>query len=150
MLIETLIKKLRSTSEYLRQKSYNDLIASAHFQTVSAVLFYLQHLPQDKLASISEYHGLTEDGVDYALRKYQKIISHITHGRLSKLSYNADDVIRMVDDLQCEDCDLKEPVLVENQRTEMDVEGRDCGICENWVSVQYNYCPFCGRRLKWR
>ena len=42
-----------------------------------------------KLKKIAENHGLTPEGVDYALTQYQIVISEITHGMMSKLSYDA-------------------------------------------------------------
>ena len=61
-----------------------------------------------KLKEIAENHGLTPDGVDYALTQYQIVLYEITHGMLSKLSYNAKDIIRIAQDRWCETCDLKE------------------------------------------
>lgn len=36
----------------------------------------------------------------YVLEQYQKIICELTHSRLSKLTYNATDVMALIDDLQ--------------------------------------------------
>ena len=36
----------------------------------------------------------------YVLEQYQKIICELTHSRLSKLTYNATDVIALINDLQ--------------------------------------------------
>lgn len=59
------------------------------------------------LEQVAEYHGLTPEGVDYALRQYQIIICEITHGMLSKLSYDAHDVLRTAQERWCNTCDLK-------------------------------------------
>lgn len=60
------------------------------------------------LEEVAENHGLTPEGVDYALRQYQIVINEITHGMLSKLSYDAKDVIRIAQERWCDTCDLKE------------------------------------------
>ena len=60
------------------------------------------------LAQIAENHGLTPEGVDYALRQYQIVMCEITHGAMSKLSYDAHDVLRVAQDRWCETCELKE------------------------------------------
>lgn len=61
-----------------------------------------------KLKEIAENHGLTPEGVDYALTQYQIVICEITHGMLSKLSYDAKDIIRTAQERWCNTCDLKE------------------------------------------
>lgn len=61
-----------------------------------------------KLKEIAENHGLTPEGVDYALTQYQIVICEITHGMMSKLSYDAKDIIQMAQERWCDTCDLKE------------------------------------------
>ena len=61
-----------------------------------------------KLKKIAENHGLTPEGVDYALTQYQIVICEITHGMMSKLSYDAHDVIRVAQERWCDTCELKE------------------------------------------
>ena len=61
------------------------------------------------LKKVAENYGLTKEGVDYALCQYQIIISEITNGMLSKLSYDAHDVLAYVQDRWCETCQLKQP-----------------------------------------
>lgn len=61
------------------------------------------------LEQLAEAYGLTVDGVQFALEQYQTVICEITHSRMSKLSYFADDILRLANDLQCEGCELKEP-----------------------------------------
>jgi hypothetical protein len=39
----------------------------------------------------------------YVLEQYQKLICELTHSRLSKLTYNATDVIALINDLQNDD-----------------------------------------------
>ena len=60
------------------------------------------------LKQIAEKHGLTLDGVDYALSQYQIVVYEITHGLLSKLSYDAKDVLEIAQERWCETCDLRE------------------------------------------
>ena len=59
------------------------------------------------LEEVAERWGLTPEGVDYALEQYKEIICEITHGMLSKLSYDAKDVLRLAQERWCETCDLK-------------------------------------------
>ena len=104
-----------------------------------------------KLKEIAENHGLTPEGVDYALTQYQIVICEITHGMMSKLSYDAKDIIRTAQERWCDTCDLKEQEAVEpvNIRWEMNIRGGTCPRCLNWVQRSYNYCPFCGKAVKW-
>lgn len=46
---------------------------------------------------------------------------------------------------------LKEQEAVEpvNIRWEMGINGGNCPKCMNWVQRTYNYCPFCGKAVKW-
>ena len=67
------------------------------------------------LNEICDRHGLTHEGVDFALSQYQKIIFEITHGMLSKLTYDAQFVLQTAQERWCDSCDLKEeqkPVLI--------------------------------------
>lgn len=59
------------------------------------------------LKQIAENYGLTPEGVVYALRQYQIVMTEITHGMLSKLSYDAHDVLRYAQERWCDTCDLK-------------------------------------------
>lgn len=43
----------------------------------------------------------------------------------------------------------QEPVEPVNVRWEMNIRGGTCPRCLNWVQRSYNYCPFCGRKVKW-
>ena len=60
-----------------------------------------------KLKEICDNHGLTPEGVDFALRQYQTIVSEITHGWLSKLTYDAKYVLQTAQERWCDTCDLK-------------------------------------------
>lgn len=66
-----------------------------------------------KLKEIAEKHGLTPEGVDYALTQYQIVMCEITHGMMSKLSYDAKDIIQVAQERWCDTCDLKELESVE-------------------------------------
>ena len=59
------------------------------------------------LKQVAENYGLTPEGVDYALKQYQIVMNEITHGMLSKLSYDAHDVLRYAQERWCDTCDLK-------------------------------------------
>ena len=48
----------------------------------------------------------------YVLEQYQKLICELTYSRLSKLTYNATDVIALINDLQNEDIDERAKELV--------------------------------------
>lgn len=61
------------------------------------------------LEKVAADYGLTVDGVSFALEQYQTVISEITHGRMSKLSYYARDILSVANDVQCNGCELKEP-----------------------------------------
>ena len=46
---------------------------------------------------------------------------------------------------------MQEPILLKAHHDNVfsDILGDTCGDCRNWVWSGYNYCPFCGRRVKW-
>ena len=43
----------------------------------------------------------------------------------------------------------QEAVKLVNVRWEMGIRGGDCPKCLNWVQRSYNYCPFCGKAVRW-
>lgn len=88
------------------------------------------------LEQVAEYHGLTPEGVDYALRQYQIIISEITHGMLSKLSYDGHDVLKCAQERWCDTCELKEAQEPKPPTTKQNAYG--------W---KFYYCPSCGREF---
>ena len=107
-----------------------------------------------KLKEIAENHGLTPKGVDYALTQYQIVICEITHGMMSKLSYDAKDIIRVAQERWCDTCDLKEPVEPSLSQKEIDfrsevVDAYKCGNCEYELGSGWRYCPMCGKAVKW-
>ena len=67
------------------------------------------------LEELAEYYGLTPDGVQFALEQYQKVICDITHSRMSKLSYFADDILRVANDVQCDYCEMRDWISVEER-----------------------------------
>ena len=109
-----------------------------------------------KLKEIAENHGLTPEGVDYALTQYQIVICEITHGMLSKLSYDAKYIIRTAQERWCDTCDLKEPVEPKLVGVNTWTCG-ECGALIGWEDftqsglelVNYKYCPVCGKAVKW-
>lgn len=60
------------------------------------------------LKKIADKYGLTKEGVDFALRQYQRVICEITNGRMSKLSYYASDILAVANDVQCDGCEYRE------------------------------------------
>lgn len=64
---------------------------------------------ETSLEKVAADYGLTPEGVAFALDQYQTVISEITHGRMSKLSYYARDILSVANDVQCNGCELKEP-----------------------------------------
>ncbi len=107
------------------------------------------------LEEVAENHGLTPDGVDYALRQYQIVMCEITHGMMSKLSYDAKDVIQIAQERWCDTCDLKERDEETNvKRYWTYVYGEYANKCKcgaKWVPLYdtcSNYCPGCGKMVK--
>lgn len=56
------------------------------------------------LEQVAADYGLTPDGVSFVLEQYQKVIVEITHSRMSKLSYYADDILSVANDVWCNGC----------------------------------------------
>ena len=89
------------------------------------------------LKEICENHGLTPEGVNYALEQYQKVICEITHGLLSKLTYDADDILRLAQERWCETCDLKE----ENEWVSVDDRTPDTPLrCIGYAKDPEGFC----------
>lgn len=108
------------------------------------------------LKQVAENHGLTPDGVDYALRQYQIILCEITGGMLSKLSYDAHDVLTYAQDRWCEKCDLKAQEPVEPEKlTVLDYGSMEsglylCGACRMPIGNGDKFCKHCGKKVKWK
>ena len=84
--------------------------ANLHGSILSAVedaiaLLKVRETPIEKTALD---YGLTPDGIEFALQQYQKVICEITHSRMSKLSYYADDILRVANEVWCDYCEIKE------------------------------------------
>ena len=63
-----------------------------------------------KLKSICDDFGLTPDGVRYALEQYQRVVTELTGGRFSKLTYDAALIIDEVEACRadlCGECDMQ-------------------------------------------
>lgn len=82
-----------------------------------------------KLKEIAENHGLTPEGVDYALTQYQIVMCEITHGMMSKLSYDAKDIIKVAQERWCDTCDLKELESVKPAKFQTQTVG-------GWISAK--------------
>lgn len=82
---------------------YNEAYAEALDMAVNAL-----KAQETSLEKVADDYGLTVDGVAFALDQYSKVISDITGGRMSKLSYYANDILSVANDVQCEGCELKE------------------------------------------
>lgn len=61
----------------------------------------------------------------YVLQQYQKIICELTNSRLSKLTYNATDVISLINDLQTEDIEERAKELVASGEFNDNIESGD-------------------------
>ena len=64
---------------------------------------------KDNLKKLCDDYGLTPEGVRHAIETYQKIITEITGGRLSKLTYDVDYVLEeaRLFDRYCPKCGTK-------------------------------------------
>lgn len=104
------------------------------------------------LNKICANYGLTPEGVEFALSQYQKIICEITHGMLSKLTYEADRILEVAQERWCNTCELKEA----QEPVKAEIGKNGCGSCwyicpECRFPIAYNdmFCRYCGRRLNW-
>lgn len=107
---------------------------------------------KSSLEQVAENHGLTVDGVEFALSQYQTVICEITHGRMSKLSYYAKDILSIASDLQCEGCELKDaqdakiiPIEEAQGSDYCWYENRFLNIC---IIVSAVMSPYCSSRPK--
>ena len=108
--------EVKQALDRIREASAEDIAANWIFiKQVTEAAFGLikslevnQNKRKNKLKAVAEKYGLTQDGVDFALSQYQKVICDITHSRMSKLSYYANDILLLANDLQCEGCETKE------------------------------------------
>lgn len=114
-----------------------------------------QETPIERVASD---YGLKVDGVRFALEQYQTVICEITRSRMSKLSYFANDIIQLANEMMCEGCELQEaqePVEPYGQYSvHTGTKYIVCGACEKPLCMMKDnyrpkYCPECGRMVKW-
>ena len=93
----------------------------------------LANAKKTALEELAENHGLTPDGVGFALDQYQTVICEITHSRMSKLSYFASDILSVANDIQCDGCELKEPQEPVKPNRKCSSSGLtwwyECGVC---------------------
>ena len=76
--------------------------------TQAAIDLAIELLKQERIDKLCNKYGLTPSGIEHALDQYQRIICDITHGTLSKLTYDADTVLQCAQQRWCDTCDLKE------------------------------------------
>ena len=111
---EQVIIELSDCIEILRDIDSSDCSKgdreNLHGSISSAIQDALDLLKGQKqtLEEVAENYGLTPDGVSFALDQYQKVICEITHSRMSKLSYYADDILRVANEVGCDYCEIKE------------------------------------------
>ena len=86
----------------------------------------------ERFQTICDDSGLTPDGVAFALGQYQRVISEITGGLLSKLTYKADYILDTFRERWCEDCDLKEEQGPRVLALDEILEGAGGGWAEDW------------------
>ena len=67
----------------------------------------LERMGRMTLKQLCDDFGLTPEGIEHALKAYQTIICEITHGMLSKLTYDARLVLDIAQERWCESCELK-------------------------------------------
>ena len=107
---------------------------------------------ETSLERLAEDYGLTVDGVQFALEQYQTVICEITHGRMSKLSYYARDILSVANDVQCNGCELKEaqePIRPNEIRHGDVLMYYQCPACTSALRAVDRYCSQCGRKVKW-
>ena len=101
------------------------------------------------LEQVATDYGLTPDGVEFALEQYQKVICEITHSRMSKLSYYADDILSVANDVRCDGCEYTEPHIITKKDFEnnpnIDENGYLPAYCEKidrpigWMAIHKGY-----------
>lgn len=121
--------EVKQALDRIREASAEDIAANWVFikQVTEAAFGLIKSLEskrKNKLKAVAEKYGLTQDGVDFALSQYQRVICEITHNRMSKLSYYANDILALANDLQCEGCEVKETLDDPNV------------FVGNWISVK--------------
>jgi len=113
----------------------------------------LANAKKTALEELAENHGLTPDGVGFALDQYQTVICEITHSRMSKLSYYARDILSVANDVQCNGCELKET----QEPIKASIKDSDggtthwyvCGYCHASIQPGDNFCHDCGKAVAW-
>ena len=107
---------------------------------------------------ICDDFGLTEIGVRHALEQYQIIITELTHGFFSKLTYDAPVILNKARECFEKEYSNMEPVRHARWRELKDgsEECTNClGLCpheENYngdiiSNFDCEYCPWCGAKM---
>lgn len=111
--------------------------------------------PDPRLEELAEDYGLTPAGLRFALEQYPIVVSEITHGLMSKLTYAAHDILQVAQDRWCDTCELKqEQEPVEPKKLMAKVKNGYrwrfyCGKCGDEIDRLDKYCRHCGRTVKW-
>ena len=91
--------------------AYNRECIFENSRPVRCEWFEIRRTQHATLEQVAADYGLTPDGVSFALEQYQKVIVEITHSRMSKLSYYADDILSVANDVRCDGCEYTEEVV---------------------------------------
>ena len=53
-------------------------------------------------------YEMTPKDIRFSLEQYTKVIDRLTGGRMSKVNYYADDIVSVVNDFYCDECEYRD------------------------------------------
>ena len=103
------------------------------------------------LKQICDDFGLTKFGVRHALEQYQILVTELTDGFFSKLTYDAPVILDRARECfekdYVEDHPVKTAKLIPDPDRERHWHCSNCGNVFGMAARVFKYCPMCGARM---
>ena len=74
---------------------------------IPALWHFIRHIPGYWRLE-TKLQGYEPEAYSFIIRQYEQVLMYITKGRMSKPTYFAKDVIQLMNDVFCEDCEYKD------------------------------------------
>lgn len=88
-----------------------------------------------------------EEGLRYAIDQYQKLITELTYGILSKLTYSADTIMEVIRQHEEDSNEAHYDVDPDHPLFGHPYLSYKCSNCDQHSAYKYRYCPWCGSSM---